>query len=372
MMINRITLLLSIFLIIATCKEDTLSNHPPKIQSITFEPTNPVMEERVHLIVDAIDKDDDSLEYKWSSTEGSWQDSIVDQEEVIWIAPFKAGNCTISLIITDIEDTIDTSLTILVSKKYCFKDDFDNSSYSAARWICGPVSEVYCSFDQSIICAYTPRRNWCAMVTAIFESAKTVAFNNFFSISCKAVSDSPYDGQQNAVHYIFVGFPSGFEYEIDEFDDDGDPFIISGIGVDVLADGSTWLLFENINPEYSVGVDDYFIGQRPFDAPSSYDDNKGAWNAYMLRVINDVIEFYINHERIFFTPQGKWGLKNIPLGVASFGACGYPNISWCFDDVEICSEEEEGMSKHKAAPSTDIPDEYWNTFTPAEWHPQIR
>jgi len=360
---KRQAMIMVSLLLIICCGEGNKVNHPPIILSITCEPADPGLSSLVRLIADAADDDKDSLYFQWAADEGTWLNSITDRNEVGWITPFKAGNYIISLAITDIKDTIDTSLTISVSNQYCFKDDFSDSTISKTLWVCHPIVSNICSFDNGMVCTSTPTRNSCAPVGISFDIEKTLAFGDFYTISWSAMSDNPYGGQQEALIYILIDFPSGHQYRIETLDDEGDAFILAGIDIDILANGSSWLLFYNINPKYRIGISRYRIGYRPFETPSSYNDSNGAWNKYVISISKDVIEFFMNEEKVFTTPE-YYNLKNIPIGTIALGSCGYQNINWCFDDVEICSEEET-LRKYPAAPSSNIPDDYWDTFTPA-------
>lgn len=81
-------------------------NYPPRIKSLTPEPNIVMINENAMLYCTTDDKDNDQLNYVWSSDYGI---IIGDSSNISWHAPDSAGTYTISCIVDDGNSGADTS-----------------------------------------------------------------------------------------------------------------------------------------------------------------------------------------------------------------------------------------------------------------------
>ncbi len=85
----------------------SLSNNPPRIKSLSTQKDTVTFNETIKIYCTAEDKELDSLDYQWSSTNGniSGSGNIIN-----WTAPVSAGSCIIQCIVNDRKGGIDTAL----------------------------------------------------------------------------------------------------------------------------------------------------------------------------------------------------------------------------------------------------------------------
>ncbi|MDP8239762.1 MAG: SUMF1/EgtB/PvdO family nonheme iron enzyme [Candidatus Hatepunaea meridiana] len=106
-------------LIIVGCNDDETSpvqpeNNAPVIQNVAADPDLIAIGETTMLICTASDEDNDTLAYNWAASDGTFPNQSAGAS-VIWQAPDVSGDYTISITVSDGEDTIDGSITVCVT-----------------------------------------------------------------------------------------------------------------------------------------------------------------------------------------------------------------------------------------------------------------
>jgi len=103
---------------------ETSINTPPQIISITATPNTLGMGESSTLSVQASDADDDALNYSWSCDNGTFT-SGTTEASVTWRAPNQAGRVGFTVAVSDGQESVsDTTSILVVTQTVYFEDDF--------------------------------------------------------------------------------------------------------------------------------------------------------------------------------------------------------------------------------------------------------
>ena len=90
-----------------------VANRVPVIESVTANPDTVITDGVVNLICTATDEDGDVLSYVWTATGGSFPVQN-NTEQINWQAPETIGDYTISVTVSDGDETVDGSVDVYV------------------------------------------------------------------------------------------------------------------------------------------------------------------------------------------------------------------------------------------------------------------
>lgn len=126
--------MLYFFLAILSCnKKDATGpdqNKPPIIASLTATPSDPDWGATSHLVVIAVDPEEQVLSYSWTSTGGVFITSTTN-DTVIWQAPDSSGSFICTVNVSDGKNTLSKNITITVTENPVLSIDQDSLVFRA-------------------------------------------------------------------------------------------------------------------------------------------------------------------------------------------------------------------------------------------------
>ena len=120
-LINKLTAFLITLLIMVSCNEDEPTtapldkNDPPIIHSISVNPSGGLdWGDTCIVIVIAVDPEGDSLNYLWKTNGGTFLSGI-NNDAITWKAPDSTNNFIFTVSVSDEENKVEASDTVVVS-----------------------------------------------------------------------------------------------------------------------------------------------------------------------------------------------------------------------------------------------------------------